>query len=40
MSNISVYCPITSVLIYVGSDRLDDLGQFTKFVRKRQMKKQ
>lgn len=32
MSNISVYCPITSVLIYVGSDRLDDLGQFTKFV--------
>ena len=32
MSNISVYCPITSVLIYVGSDRVDDLGQFTKFV--------
>lgn len=32
MSNINVYCPITSALIYVGSDRVDDLGQFTKFV--------
>lgn len=32
MSDISVYCPINSVFVYVGSDRVDDLGQFTKFV--------
>ena len=32
MSDVNVYCPINSVFVYVGSDRVDDLGQFTKFV--------
>ena len=32
MSHISVYCPIKSVFVYVGSDRVDDLSQFTKFI--------
>lgn len=29
---ISLYCPIQTVSIFAGSDRLDDIGQFTKFV--------
>lgn len=32
MSHISVYCPVKPVFVYVGSDRIDDLGQFTKFI--------
>lgn len=32
MSRISVFCPINSAIVYVGSDRIDDLGQFTKFI--------
>lgn len=32
MSHISVFCPMNTVTIYVASERIDDLGQFTKFI--------
>lgn len=32
MQGISCYCPMHTVIINAGSDRLNDLGEFTKFV--------
>ena len=32
MPQISVFCPINTVTVYAGCDRIDDLGQFTKFI--------
>lgn len=32
MSLISVLCPVQRVLVYANSQRLDDMGQFTKYV--------